>query len=208
MNVWKIKTESPDEQQLNEMRKLLLEGQVLVLPTDTIYGLHAVATNPSAVDRIFELKGRSSEKSLPVLASSVDQLRDLGVELSVRQRSFLENIWPAPLTAIVPLARPLPAAEGPTVAVRIPALLWLRRFIASTGPLASTSANKSGEPPAHDPSSLSNEIAAGVGGIADAGVLRRAASTIVDFTTDPPRVVRPGDFFFTQNLWKSMWKTL
>ena len=208
MPVWTIGPAGPDGQQLQELEDLLLGHEVLVLPTDTIYGLHGLAADAQAVDRIFELKGRSREKSLPVLVSSLEQLREAGVDLHKDVEECLGAIWPAPMTAILPLMRPMAAAPGRTVAARIPALPWLRQLIAATGPLASTSANQSGEAPTLDPSSLPAAIASGVAGIADAGTLRGTPSTIIDFTEDPPRVVRPGEFFFTQNLWKKARKTL
>src|SRR5688500_11055348 len=142
--------EAPSALQINEIAQLLRDGKVVLLPTDTIYGLHALATEPAAVERIAELKGREDNKPFIVLAASIDQLTDIGIEAEVDLLRRLNNIWPAPLTAILPLRQPIPASRGASsLAVRIPALDWLRDLLTRTGPLVSTSANRSGEPPIH-----------------------------------------------------------
>jgi L-threonylcarbamoyladenylate synthase len=206
---WKIGSEGPDPAQLEEIAALLKRGEVIVAPTDTIYGLHAVAANDPAVRKIFAIKGRSEEKPLPVLFSSVEQLEEAGAILSEEVRETLREIWPAPFTAVVPLLRPIPASAGAaTVAARVPSVPWLLRLIERTGPLASTSANRSGLEPVSDPSSLPTELEREVGGLIDAGRVGGRPSTIVDFTGASPRVLRSGDFFFTQNLWKKSRKSL
>jgi L-threonylcarbamoyladenylate synthase len=155
---WHI-DEAPTALQLNEIAKLLREGSVVLMPTDTIYGLHAVATNAEAVERIADIKGRDETKPFIVIASSTDQIRELGISTSSDLLASLDSIWPAPLTAILPLSAPTPASRGEsTLAVRIPALDWLRDLAARSGPLVSTSANRSGEPAVTVPDSLPRTI--------------------------------------------------
>ena len=204
---WTVGSSGPDPQQLDEIAALLRHGEVFILPTDTIYGLHGSAANAGAVARVFAIKGRQQDKALPVLFASLEQARKTGVEFTPDQEAVLNDIWPARLTAILHLSRPLPAAQT-TVAARVPALPWLRELLNRSGPLASTSANLSGDAPAIDPSALPHRITSQVAGIVDCGALEGKASTIVDFTSDPPRVVRPGEFLFTQNLWKKVWKSM
>jgi L-threonylcarbamoyladenylate synthase len=206
---WKFADSQPDDTQLDEIAALLASDQIVILPTDTIYGIHARAGSTHAVERIFSAKERERGKPLPVLFSNLAQLETSGAVLSKQLRQALDQIWPAPMTAIVPLKTSLPATSGAaSVAARIPATAWLRDLLARTGPLASTSANLSGKAPSLNPAEFPAELLRSVGGLADGGVLEGRGSTIVDFTVDPPKIVRSGDFFFSQKLWKKVWKSL
>jgi len=194
---------------LNDLVRVLNEGNVVILPTDTIYGLHGMAMDPSAVARIFTIKSRDERKPFVVLADTIERLAGLGISLSAPQREFLLELWPAPVTVILPLAAPIPASAGShSLAVRIPAVDWLRDLIARTGPLASTSVNRSGEEPLLDVGKLDPALLSGIAGVVDAGRLPGRPSTVLDLTGPSPRVVRQGDFAFTQNLWKTLRKTL
>ena len=208
MRRWHI-AESPTALQLNEIAQTLRAGGVVLLPTDTIYGLHALASNEAAVARIADLKGRDETKPFIVLASSIGQLPDIGIEADHDLLNALASIWPAPLTAILPLSRPLPAARGAsTLAVRIPALEWLRDLVARTGPLVSTSANRSGEPPATTPSAIARDLQGRLDGIVDGGIRDGEPSSILDLTGSEPRFLREGDASFTQFVWKTLRKSL
>lgn len=176
-----------------EIAGILLGGGVVLLPTDTIYGLHAVATDEAAVERIKELKGRGDDKPFVVIAASSAQLRAFGAEVP----EVLETLWPAPLTAV------LRRGEG-TVAARVPDLPWLRELLVKTGPLVSTSANRSGEPPILEIAGFATEMADGVDAALDGGRREGKPSTIVDFTGSEPRLVREGDPEFAQKLRKSL----
>jgi len=208
MRRWYIK-EAPSALQINEIAQLLRDGKVVLLPTDTIYGLHALATEPAAVERIAELKGREDNKPFIVLAASIDQLTYIGIEAEVDLLRRLNNIWPAPLTAILPLQQPIPASRGASsLAVRIPALPWLRELIARTGPLVSTSANRSGEPPVETPSMLASELQDAIDAVIDGGPRTGEPSAILDLTATEPRFIREGEQSFTQNVWKTLRKSL
>jgi L-threonylcarbamoyladenylate synthase len=132
-----------------------------------------------------------------VIASSIDQLRALGATVP----EVLSSIWPAPLTAI------LASGKG-TVAARIPDLGWLRALLDRTGPLLSTSANRSREPPISSPEGLANELLDGLDALLDQGPREGRPSTIVDLTGREPRMVREGDSGFAQILRKTLWKGL
>ncbi|HEX2059133.1 MAG TPA: L-threonylcarbamoyladenylate synthase [Thermoanaerobaculia bacterium] len=200
---------APTTVQLSEIARLLREGGVALLPTDTIYGLHALALDEAAVGKIVDLKGREETKPFVVLASSIEQLPDLGVSADPDVLQRLASIWPAPLTAILPLREPVAASRGAaTLAVRIPALDWLRDLVQRTGPLVSTSANRSGEPPVESPERLARELHERLDAIIDSGVISGEPSAIVDLTTAEPRFIREGERLFTQNLRKSLWKSL
>src|SRR5204863_7844901 len=113
MKRWRVDGDPPDDV-LDELADVLRDGGVALLPTDTIYGLHAVATNEQAISRIRAMKGRGDDKPFVIIASSIDQLAALGATIP----SSLRNVWPAPLTAIF-------ACGATTIAARIPDLAWL-----------------------------------------------------------------------------------
>ena len=206
--IWKV-SGSPSDAEIAEIAALLKRGGVALLPTDTIYGLHAVATDAGAVGRIVAMKGRDADKPLVVLGASRDALEAAGALFSPGTAAALAEIWPGPLTAIVPLKAPIAASRGASsLGVRVPAVAWLIALLTMTGPLASTSANRSGEPPVSEPSELSPEMQTSVDGIVDAGRLPGEASTIVDLTGVEPRLLRAGEDFFTQKVWKSLRKRL
>ena len=205
---WRI-TGRPTTVQVHEIARLLLEGRVLLLPTDTIYGLHAVATDADAVGRIVEIKGRDETKPFVVIASSIDQFAELGVVADPDLLDRLASLWPAPLTVILQLANPIPASRGAsTLAVRVPDLEWLRDLAARTGPLVSTSANRSGAPPATRPAELAPDLLGMIDGVVDAGPLSGEPSAILDLTGSEPRFLREGHSSFTQKVWKTLRKTL
>lgn len=205
---WRI-TDRPTALQLHEIARLLLDSSVLLLPTDTIYGLHAVATDAAAVDRIVGLKGREDTKPFVVIAASPDQFPQLGIAADPEILAQLASVWPAPLTAILPLAAPIAASRGlSTLAVRVPDLEWLRELAARTGPLVSTSANRSGAPAATRPAELAPDLLEGLDGVVDAGPLSGEPSAILDLTGSEPRFLREGHSSFTQKVWKTLRKTL
>lgn len=123
-------------------------GAIAVIPTDTVYGVGAL---PEAAAGIFDLKQRPRDKALPVLGSGVVQLARVA-ELDLTARTLAEDHWPGPLTLVVPRAPGFAADLGgthpATVAVRVPAHPVALELLRRTGPLAVTSANVSGEPPA------------------------------------------------------------
>ena len=104
------------------------------MPTDTILGIHARAFDKEAIDRIYKLKGRSKNKKMIILISSLNQLKKFGITLSKRQKEFLQKIWPGPVSVIIE-----------NQAFRMPANTELLKFISKTGPIVSTSANQSGK---------------------------------------------------------------
>lgn len=192
--------DAPTTLQLNEIADALTGGAVVLMPTDTIYGLHAVAANEDAVARIAELKGRDETKPFIVLASTTSQFPDLGITARPEIVKALESIWPAPLTAILPRG-------GKTVAVRVPALDWLRALIERTGPLVSTSANRSGEPAIDRPQALARDLHNALN-VVDGGVRKGEPSAILDLTGREPRFIREGDPSFTQKVWKTLRNSL
>ena len=207
MKRWSFNAE-PSSDQLSEIASMLAAGGVVLLPTDTIYGLHSLASDDAAVARVAALKERDDTKPFIVLASSTAQLPALGVTASREVLSALDSIWPAPLTAILPLREGIAASRGATtLAVRVPALAWLQKLIETCGPLVSTSANRSGERPVATPDLLAPELQETLDGIADGGLREGEPSTIVDLSSGEPRLIRGDERFFTQKVWKTLRKT-
>jgi tRNA threonylcarbamoyl adenosine modification protein (Sua5/YciO/YrdC/YwlC family) len=205
---WQI-GDAPTALQLNEIARTLAGGAVVLMPTDTVYGLHALARDDEAVARVAAIKGREDTKPFIVLAASMDQLQPLGICAPRNVLEALESLWPAPLTAILPLDAAIAASRGgTTLAVRIPALDWLRELITRTGPLVSTSANRSGEPLVESPEMLARELQERLDGIVDGGVRTGEPSAIVDLTSAEPHLLRDGEHSFTQKVWKTLRKTL
>lgn len=181
---------------LDEAVNAVSRGQLVVLPTDTVYGVGADAFTPEAVRALLAAKGRGRQMPPPVLVPDVRTLDGLATEVPGAVRALAAAFWPGALTLIVraqpSLSWDLGETHG-TVALRVPdhplALALLRR----TGPLAVSSANRTGLPAGTTAADASEQLGDAVavyldGGTAPGGV----ASTIVDATGDGLRLVRPG----------------
>lgn len=172
----------------------LRAGGVVGLPTDTVYGLAALPTVPSAVERLYEIKGRPTDKPIALLVPSVDAASML-VELEGEAERLARAHWPGALTLV--LAAAVPLAEwvgdrGLTVGVRMPASETALRLLTTTGPLAVTSANLSGLPPALDHVEARAMFGDLVDGYVEGQCPGGSASTVVDATGDSLVVIRPG----------------
>ncbi len=126
--------------------KVLGDGGVAVVPTESFYGLAADPRRQRSVQAIHRLKGRPADLGLPVVCADWQQLEEL-VVVPERYRVKLSRIWPAALTVILPAREEIPAAVERTLAVRIPDHAALRSLVYRSGPLTATSANGHGKPP-------------------------------------------------------------
>jgi L-threonylcarbamoyladenylate synthase len=190
------------ENDLKEAGEVLRRGGVAAIPTETVYGLAANASDPAAIARIYAIKGRPDSKPLPVLMAGEDDAARL-CRLTSAAREMMAKYWPGPLTLIMnateegkKLHIQPPSAPGggagaqtPTIAGRCPdhpAALAVLRY--SGVPLALTSANRSGEPPPSSPSQIG---LIGLGGIVDGGPCAVGRpSAILDVTSDQPQLLR------------------
>jgi len=201
--------EAPVAAEIDDIASIFGEGGVALLPTDTIYGLHALATDSAAIERLAMIKGRDDGKPFVVIGAGDDQLEQIGIAFRPDVRTVLTSVWPAPLTAVLPLSRPVAASRGAaSLAVRVPNVAWLRDLLSRSGPLASTSANRSGEPPISTPNQLDPELQNRLDLLVDIGVFEGEPSMIVDFTGDEPRLIRQGASSFAQKVWKTLRKSL
>jgi L-threonylcarbamoyladenylate synthase len=176
---------------------LLRAGQVVAVPTETVYGLAANALDPVAVQRIFTVKGRPAHNPIIVHVASLEMAAECASQWPVTAQKLAQAFWPGPLTLILPRTPSIPdivSAGGPTVGIRWPSHPFIQALIRHCGfPLAAPSANLSNRvsptSAAHVARQLGNRIPLIVdGGQAQVGI----ESTVVDLSTDPPRVLRPG----------------
>ncbi|MEK7503530.1 MAG: L-threonylcarbamoyladenylate synthase [Patescibacteria group bacterium] len=125
---------SPD---LKRAARAIENGDVLVCPTDTVYGLICDAENKKAVEKIYKIKQRPKNKLIPIFTSDIKMAKKL-TKINSRQEKFLKQVWPGPVTAVFHYKKP---------GIRVPNHKFLLHLIKRVGPLAETSANISGEPP-------------------------------------------------------------
>jgi tRNA threonylcarbamoyl adenosine modification protein (Sua5/YciO/YrdC/YwlC family) len=174
----------------------LQSGDLVVLPTDTVYGIAADAFSPTAVNKLLAAKGRGRDMPVPVLVGSWRTLDGLVDELGPLARRLVETFWPGPLTLVVRAAQSLAWDLGETrgtVAVRMPLQPVALEVLTQTGPLAVSSANRSGLPPAADAADAERQLGDSVRVYLDGGPVAVAVpSTIVDLTGDHARVLRAG----------------
>jgi len=176
-------------------RDVLARGGVVVLPTDTLYGLSARLSAAEAIQRISAIKRAPDDRRYIVLASSIEMVAQCVASFGCGTRDSLAARWPAPLSVILPGAASLPAWIGPTVAVRIPALEPLRKLISAVGePIVSTSVNRTGREPMSDPHAIRREFGADVDLIVTGDVSGGVSSTLVDLCGKTPRVIRAGAY--------------
>jgi tRNA threonylcarbamoyl adenosine modification protein (Sua5/YciO/YrdC/YwlC family) len=167
-------------------------GGVVLLPTETFYGLAANPLDHVAVSRVLAAKGRPAELALPVLCSDWQQLEAL-VEVPEVHRPRLSRIWPGALTVVLPCRQLLAAAPAGTLAVRIPGHAMLRAVLYRAGPLTGTSANRHGSPPCIDPDEALASVLEPPDLVLDGGrTPGGSASTLVDLTGAEPHVLREG----------------
>lgn len=178
---------------LREAARALAAGRVVVVPTDTVYGLACAPESHAAVEAVYELKARPPHLELNLLAADIAQLEDL-VQLSSVARSLASRFWPGALALVCPVGRrrlAIPRA-GDSLMVRVPGHDLLRELLARSGPVASTSANRHAEPPAVTAVEAERLLATRCAGVVDGGPGGGAASTIIDLTSAPFRVLREG----------------
>jgi tRNA threonylcarbamoyl adenosine modification protein (Sua5/YciO/YrdC/YwlC family) len=182
---------------VEEALSALGRGEVVALPTDTVYGVAASLAHPDAVAALFTLKRRPESVALPVLVAGVDALAPLGITFDARASRLAERFWPGPLTVIVAapaaVAR-LVRSSRDAVGVRVPNDDVLLSFLRRSGPLALTSANEHGAPPctSADEVVASFEGRAELFGVLDGGARNAPVSSVIDVAGYESLVLRHG----------------
>ncbi|GIH29268.1 threonylcarbamoyl-AMP synthase [Acrocarpospora phusangensis] len=171
-------------------------GELVVLPTDTVYGIGADAFTPSAVTALLEAKGRGRDMPVPVLVGTVRAANALVEGLGSYGQDLIDAFWPGPLTLICRVNRSLTWDLGETkgtVALRMPLHGVALDLLKETGPMAVSSANRSGAEPATTAAEAEEQLGESVSVYLDGGPCDdNVPSTILDLTTAVPRVLRQG----------------
>ena len=175
----------------------LQKGGLVVAPTETVYGLAANALDADAVKNIFKAKGRPSDNPLIVHIASLDMLDALVTFVPENAKVLMEHFWPGPLTLIFNASDKIPntvRANLPTVAIRFPSHPIMQELIKTSGlPLAAPSANLSGKPSPTNVTRVTEDLFGKVDVIIDGGDCSVGLeSTVVDMTSTPPTILRPG----------------
>jgi tRNA threonylcarbamoyl adenosine modification protein (Sua5/YciO/YrdC/YwlC family) len=182
-------------------RQAIGRGDLVVLPTDTVYGIAADAFNPAAVQKLLDAKGRGRQSPPPVLVSGIDTATALAEYITPEVEKLADAFWPGGLTIVVSARSTLEWDLGETngtVALRMPDHDLVRELLSETGPLAVSSANLTGKPAALTAAEALDQLGDRVSVYLDAGVSSesRAGSTIVDATStrdgQPARILREG----------------
>jgi L-threonylcarbamoyladenylate synthase len=190
-----MKTEIITPRDIPRALEILQAGGLVAFPTDTVYGVGAVAFDSAVVESIYTVKDRPVEKAIPILISDIDDLPKVTATIPDMASKLASRFWPGPLTLVLPKRPYLPEAVSSTgtVAVRVPAHKVARELLRMAGPMAVTSANISGQPSP----STAEEVFAQLGGrialIVDGGKTPGGVpSTLVDCTKDKPEILREG----------------
>jgi L-threonylcarbamoyladenylate synthase len=175
----------------------LKDGGVVAIPTDTLYGLAADVFNPTALDRVFAVKGRPKDLALPVLVNSWEKLGKVAKNVPPQAKSLADRFWPGGLTLILEKAPGVPdrlTAGGPTIAIRMPDHpVPIKLINGLGGPITGTSANISGGPDLLTLAELTDQMTEQVDHIVQLGPEPKGtASTVIDITSGEPKLLRQG----------------
>jgi L-threonylcarbamoyladenylate synthase len=176
----------------------LERGDVIVYPTETLYGLGADAFNRAAVERVFQLKGRDRNNPLPVLITDCAMLRTLVDEIPPTAQSLMDRFWPGPLTIVLPARKGVPEPllnRRGGVAVRVSSEPIASELVSALArPLTATSANPSGEEPARTVEQAQRYFTGRVELFIDGGTLAsRTGSTVVEVSGNTLKIIRAGE---------------
>lgn len=175
--------------------EVLRNGGLVAFPTDTVYGVGALAFDGRAIESIYAAKDRPMEKAIPVLIGDMSDLERVGIDIPEIARKLAARFWPGPLTVLVPKRPDLPEAISATatVGVRVPDHEVARALLREAGPMAVTSANISGAQSPITAQEVQEQLGGRISLILDGGSTPGGVpSTLVDCTTPELRVLREG----------------
>ena len=192
----KIKDLLYDKNSLNQFCKDMKNGAVAVIPTDTLYGFAVSFNSKEAIEKVYKIKNRDSRKPLILFVTDVKELDKLGLKANEESKAIINDNWPGGLTAVLqkPSNGELSDFAFPTIGVRAPnhkELLELLNYLPVK--LLTTSANRSGAPSDTNPDNIAKEFSNEIDWFIDDGVLPSGVpSTVADFTSFPPKILRQG----------------
>jgi tRNA threonylcarbamoyl adenosine modification protein (Sua5/YciO/YrdC/YwlC family) len=175
--------------------KALAAGELVAIPTDTVYGLAADPFHTGAADRLFAAKRRPRDVELPVLVADVEQALALAIGVPASARRLMDAFWPGALTIVLPRNPAVSADLGSdeaTIGIRCPAHPVPLALCRAAGPLATTSANLHGEATLPTPADIAEQFGALVAVVLDAGPCEGSPSTVVDCTGVEIKLLRQG----------------
>ena len=190
-----MKTEIIPASEIQIALKILHSGGIVAFPTDTVYGLGALAFNNNAIESIYKAKNRPIEKAIPILIGDLSDFEKVAGDIPNMALRFASRFWPGPLTCIVPKKQTLPLAVSATttVAVRIPDHVDARALLRAAGPMAVTSANISGGQNPSTAQEVYDQLNGRIPLILDGGTTQGGIpSTLVDCTGEKPVILREG----------------
>ncbi|SFG23018.1 L-threonylcarbamoyladenylate synthase [Sporolactobacillus nakayamae] len=198
--VWRVDPEAPDLEhtpQIMAAAEKLQQGEIVAFPTETVYGLGGNAKLRESVQKIYEAKGRPSDNPLIVHVANLEQVRSICTEIHPIAQKLIDTFWPGPLTLVLPSRGEVSNAVTAglsTVAVRMPSHPVARALILASGlPIAAPSANRSGRPSPTRADHVFHDLDGHIAGILDGGETGVGVeSTVVDCTTTPITILRPG----------------
>ena len=169
-------------------------GSLIIIPTDTVYGLAAKLYDQGALEKIYVVKGREQSKQIPILISSFDQIKEIAI-YNKKAELAMKTFWPGAITFVLSTTPKHEALTGEkTIAIRMPNHPLALEIISINGPLRATSLNKSGEPPMTDIQEIKNVFGQHVEMIHEQTLKQsNVSSTVVDFHVEPFNMLREGD---------------
>lgn len=183
---------------IGQVIKLLKDGKVGVMPTDTIYGIVGSALNPKTVKEIYSLRKRTTDKPMIILISSIEDLQKFDITLTAKQKSFFQKIWPNPVSVVLPCPKEefkFLHRNKKSLAFRMPNKKMLLNILAKVGPLVAPSANFEKSQPAETIAEAKKYFGDKVSFYVDGGKLKSKPSTIIRLYKDGTRIVlREGSF--------------
>ena len=195
--VLRINPKRPNESIIARAAKLISSGEIVAFPTETVYGLGANALDPSAISKIYQIKGRPFDNPLIVHIADIKTLRGLVNEISPRDMRIIKKFWPGPVTLVLKKSKIVPKITTGglgTIAVRMPRNKIALELIKRSGfPIAAPSANISGRPSPTNASHVKDDLDGKVKMILDGGNTEIGIeSTVIDMTLRTPVILRPG----------------
>ena len=184
-----------NEDAISQALEILNQGGLVAFPTDTVYGVGALAFNAPAVESIYAAKDRPVEKAIPILIGGPEDLDKVTTDIPPIAAKLATRFWPGPLTLVVPKHPDLPdvVSTAPTVGVRVPDHPVARALLRAAGPMAVTSANISGEASPRTAGEVSRQLSGRIPLILDGGETPGGIpSTVVNCLGTEPVILREG----------------
>jgi len=193
VQIIKLNPKNPDKSAIQKAREQIAAGQLVIFPTDTVYGLATDPFNEKAVKRLIEAKRRETAKGFPILVANLEMAKEL-VKFSAVALSLVSKFWPGALTLILPLKTSVPeliTGDRQTLAIRVPDHIIARQL--AEIPIIGTSANISGRESPVSAEDAINQLGGSVDLVLDSGPTKEGiSSTILDLSTKNPRIIREG----------------